>query len=78
MILLTSVSAVQVISPFRLNRTDSNFGLFAFGWDPSDPAAHVKHYIPDRGLVTTKTLNRMTRIEIKFGNKQNRNDFFTV
>jgi len=39
---ITSVSAVRVISSFRLNRTDSGLvGLF--GRDRSDPAAHAKH-----------------------------------
>jgi len=41
---ITSVSAVRVISSFRLNRSDSGFGLFVFGWNPSDSAAHAKHY----------------------------------
>ena len=33
-------SCYQSIS-FESN--DSNFGLFAFSWDRSDPAAHAKH-----------------------------------
>ena len=41
---LTSVSAGCVISSFRLNRTDSNFGWFVSWRDRSDPAAHAKHY----------------------------------
>jgi hypothetical protein len=40
---ITGVSAVRVISSFRLNRTDSNFGWFVSWRDRSDPAAHAKH-----------------------------------
>jgi hypothetical protein len=43
---LTSLSAVRVISLFRLNRSDSNFGWFVSWRDRSDPAAHAKHYVP--------------------------------
>jgi len=36
---LTKAPAVGLSVRFRLNRTDSNFGLSAFSWDRSDPAA---------------------------------------
>jgi len=36
---ITKVPAVQSRGLFRLNRSDSNFGLSAFSWDRSDPAA---------------------------------------
>jgi len=57
---ITSVSAVRVISSFRLNRSDSNFGWFVSKRDRSDPAAHAEHY----GQV----------FKIKYGDDKNRNE----
>jgi len=47
---LTSVSAGCVISSFRLNRTDSNFGWFVSWRDRSDPAAYAKHYTQEEKM----------------------------
>ncbi|MDP8200674.1 MAG: hypothetical protein P9M11_00870, partial [Candidatus Tenebribacter burtonii] len=40
---VTSVSAGRLGGLFLLNRTDSGFRLFVFGWNHSDSAAHAKH-----------------------------------
>jgi len=36
---------------------DSNFGLFVFGRDRSDPAAHAKHYGHDVTKIKFEEIN---------------------
>jgi len=33
----------RVCQCFLLGPSDSGFGLFVYGWNPSDSAAHAKH-----------------------------------